>query len=62
MPLRLNRLALPRKREELGLTYPKIFLTEVDWYKVKVSNSIFEDMGEHAGEVGISLMKYLKTN
>jgi len=36
---------------ELGLKYPKMFLSEVNWYKVKEANAIFEDLGEHAGEV-----------
>jgi creatinine amidohydrolase len=45
---------------ELGLKYPKMFFSEVNWYKVKVTNTIFEDLGEHAGEVETSLMLYLK--
>ena len=45
---------------ELGLKYPKMFLSEVDWYKVKENHSIFEDLGEHAGEVETSLMLYFK--
>ena len=45
---------------ELGLKYPKMFLSEVNWYKVKDANAIFEDLGEHAGEVETSLMLYLK--
>ena len=44
---------------ELGLKYPKMFLSEVDWYKVKDGNSIFENLGEHAGEEETSLMLYL---
>lgn len=45
---------------ELGLKYPKMFLSEVNWYKVKETNTLFEDLGEHAGEVETSLMLYLK--
>ena len=45
---------------ELGLKYPKMFLAEVNWYKIKEGNTIFEDLGEHAGEVETSLMLYLK--
>lgn len=45
---------------ELGLKYPKMFLSEVNWYKVKDAATIFEDLGEHAGEVETSLMMYLK--
>jgi creatinine amidohydrolase len=45
---------------ELGLKYPKMFLSEVNWYKVKETSTIFQDLGEHAGEVETSLMMYLK--
>jgi creatinine amidohydrolase len=45
---------------ELGLKYPGMFLFEVNWYKVKDASCIFEDLGEHAGEVETSLMLYLK--
>ena len=45
---------------ELGLKYPKMFLSEVNWYKVKEADTLFEDLGEHAGEVETSLMLYLK--
>jgi creatinine amidohydrolase len=45
---------------ELGLKYPKMFLSQVNWYKMKDANAIFEDLGEHAGEVETSLMLYLK--
>ncbi len=45
---------------ELGLKYPKMFLSEVDWYKMKEAAAIFGDLGEHAGEVETSLMLHLK--
>lgn len=45
---------------ELGLKYPKMFLSEVNWYKMKDAKAIFEDQGEHAGETETSLMMYLK--
>ena len=45
---------------ELGLKYPKMFLAQVDWFKIKEIDSMFEDLGEHAGEVETSLMLYLK--
>jgi len=45
---------------ELGLKYPQMFLSEVNWYKVKDAAAIFEDLGEHAGEVETSLMMYLQ--
>lgn len=45
---------------ELGLKYPKMFLSEVNWYKVKDASTIFEDLGEHAGEVETSLMMHIQ--
>lgn len=45
---------------ELGLKHPKMFLSEVNWYKMKSGKPIFEDQGEHAGETETSLMMYLK--
>lgn len=45
---------------ELGLKYPKMFLSEVNWYKMKETFLIFEDLGEHAGEIETSLMLHLK--
>ena len=45
---------------ELGLKYPKMFLSEVNWYRIADSLKLFDDYGEHAGEVETSLMMYLK--
>lgn len=45
---------------ELGLKFPKMFLAEVNWYKVKDAQTIFNDLGEHAGEVETSLMLHLR--
>jgi len=45
---------------ELGLKYPKMFLSAVNWYNDKEAAKIFEDQGEHAGETETSLMLYLK--
>jgi len=45
---------------ELGLKFPKMFLSEVDWYKMKEQKDLFDDLGEHAGEVETSLMLYFK--
>lgn len=45
---------------ELGLKYPKMFLCQIDWYKMKEQKELFDDLGEHAGEVETSLMMYLK--
>jgi len=45
---------------ELGLKYPKMFLSSVNWFNDKEAAKIFEDQGEHAGETETSLMFYLK--
>ena len=45
---------------ELGLKYPKMFISEVDWYKIKDSKGLFENPGDHADETETSLMLYLK--
>ena len=45
---------------ELGLKYPKMFLSQVNWFKMHEIDGMFEDTGEHAGEVETSLMLYLK--
>jgi len=45
---------------ELGLKYPNMFLSTVNWFQIKEGNAAFEDVGEHAGEVETSLMLYLK--
>ncbi len=39
--------------------YPDIFLCQLNWYQVIKANLIFEDLGEHAGEMETSLMMYL---
>ncbi|HBL76648.1 MAG: amidase [Bacteroidetes bacterium GWF2_42_66] len=45
---------------ELGLKYPKMFLSQIDWYKIKEQEELFDDLGEHAGEVETSMMLFLK--
>lgn len=39
--------------------YPDIFICQVNWYQVINASKIFEDTGEHAGEMETSLMMYL---
>lgn len=39
--------------------YPDVFICQVNWYQVIKANLIFEDTGEHAGEMETSLMMYL---
>ena len=45
---------------ELGLKYPKMFLSEIDWYKMKEQKDIFENDGDHASEMETSLIMHLK--
>lgn len=45
---------------ELGARFPDMFLAEVNWYKMKEQGALFDDLGEHAGEVETSLMLHLQ--
>ncbi len=45
---------------ELGLKFPDMFLCELDWYKMREQEQIFDNPGEHAGEVETSLLLFLK--
>lgn len=45
---------------ELGAKFPKMFITVINWYKIHGIEDMFEDLGEHAGEIETSLMLYLK--
>lgn len=45
---------------ELGLRFPKMFLAEVDWFKVKDVFQYFDEPGDHAGEAETSMMLHLK--
>lgn len=42
--------------------YPDVFICQVNWYQVIKAEKIFEDTGEHAGEMETSLMMYLFPN
>lgn len=42
--------------------YPDIFICQLNWYQVIKAEQIFEDTGEHAGEMETSLMMYLFPN
>jgi len=44
---------------ELNLLFPKMFICQCNWFKIPGGESLFEDMGEHAGEVETSFMQYL---
>ncbi|NJO69860.1 MAG: creatininase family protein [Bacteroidetes bacterium] len=39
--------------------YADVFICQVNWYQVLRASTIFEDTGEHAGEMETSLMMYL---
>lgn len=45
---------------ELGVKYPKMFLSVVNWYQHPIKNDCFESPGDHAGEMETSLMLYLR--
>lgn len=42
--------------------YPDVFICQVNYYQAVKSENIFEDQGEHAGEMETSLMMYLFPN
>jgi creatinine amidohydrolase len=44
---------------ELGLKFPKMFLSSCDWYKSVNKKDFFENEGDHADEMETSLMLYL---
>lgn len=44
---------------ELNLVYPKMFLTQCNWFKIPGIEQFFTDLGEHAGEVETSLIQHL---
>ena len=41
---------------EVGSHYPRLFICEVNWFKVLDAKLYFEDPGDHAGELETSLM------
>lgn len=45
---------------ELGVKYPKMFLSVSNWYKSLDRTRYFDDPGDHADEMETSLMLYLK--
>jgi len=44
---------------ELGLKFPKMWLFQANFYQIPDREKIFEDAGDHAGEMETSLMLYL---
>lgn len=47
---------------ELGLKFPKMFLSSCDWFKSLDRKEYFENLGDHADEMETSLMSYLSPN
>ena len=45
---------------ELGLKYPKMFLSTLNWFQSMDRKQYFDDPGDHADEMETSLMLYLK--
>ena len=45
---------------ELGVKYPKMFLTTTNWFQSMDRKKYFDDPGDHADEMETSLMLYLK--
>ncbi len=44
---------------ELGLKYPEMWLFQANFYQIPVSEKLFEEPDDHAGEMETSLMLYL---
>jgi len=47
---------------ELGVKYPKMFLSVSNWYQSLDRKQYFDDPGDHADEMETSLLLYLKPN
>lgn len=45
---------------ELGLEFPKMFLSLCNWFQVGDKSKIFEEEGDHADEMETSVMLYLR--
>lgn len=45
---------------ELGLEFPKMFLSLCNWYQVEETSKIFEEKGDHADEMETSVMLFLR--
>jgi len=44
---------------EILVTYPEMFISAVDWYKVVDNSKYFDEPGDHAGEMETSLMQLI---
>jgi len=47
---------------ELGLQFPKMFLSSCNWYQAVDQKEFFENKDDHAGEMETSLLMYLTPN
>lgn len=45
---------------ELGLEFPEMFLCVSHWFKLADGSNIFENPGDHAGEMETSMLLYLR--
>jgi len=45
---------------ELGIKYPKMFITVANWYAISEKRQYFENIGDHADEMETSLLLYLR--
>lgn len=45
---------------ELGLKFPKMFISVCNWYQISDKQKFFENSGDHADEMETSLLLYLK--
>jgi creatinine amidohydrolase len=44
---------------ELGLRYPKVFISTCNWYRSFDNSEFFENSGGHADEMETSVMQYI---
>jgi creatinine amidohydrolase len=44
---------------EIMVSFPDMFISTIDWFKVLDTREFFEDQGEHAGELETSLMQVI---
>ncbi|HRK55709.1 MAG TPA: creatininase family protein, partial [Cyclobacteriaceae bacterium] len=47
---------------ELGLQFPRMFISSCDWFKSLDQKLFFENKDDHAGEMETSLMLYLRSD
>ena len=45
---------------ELGLKYPKMFISVCNWYQISDKHKFFENSGDHADEMETSLLLHLR--